>query len=76
VTGQGQNQGDDTRKKLAQIEQAKVQQKQAYDTRKLDIDAYKAETDRASSAMAGMTPEQVQAIVMQTINDIFNSNNL
>jgi hypothetical protein len=61
---------------FAQIEQAKVQQKQAYDTRKLDIDAYKAETDRASITMAGMTPEQVQAIVMQTINDLINSNNL
>ena len=60
----------------SQVEQAKIQQKQQYDTRKLDIDAYKAETDRASSAMAGMTTEQVQALVLQTINDLFNRNNL
>lgn len=61
---------------FAQVEAAKVQQKQAYDQRKLDIDAYKAETDRAQAMQVGMTPEQVQAIVMQTINDLINSNNL
>lgn len=59
-----------------QLEQAKLQQKQATDTRKLDIDAYKAETDRAQAMAIGMTPEQVQAIVMQTINDLINRNNL
>lgn len=61
---------------IAQIEAAKVQQKQAYDQRKLDIDAYKAETDRAQAMQAGMTPEQVQSLIMQTINDLFNRNNL
>lgn len=59
-----------------QLEQAKLAQKQAADQRKLDIDAYKAETDRAQAMQVGMTPEQVQAIVMQTINDLINSNNL
>ena len=59
-----------------QLEQAKLAQKQAADQRKLDIDAYKAETDRAQAMATGMTPEQVQAIVMQTINDLINSNNL
>lgn len=63
-------------KLFAQVEAAKVQQKQAYDTRKLDIDAYKAETDRAQAAMTGMTPEQVQALVLQTINDLLTRNNL
>lgn len=58
------------------LEQAKLQQKQATDQRKLDIDAYKAETDRAQAMQVGMTHEQVQAIVMQTINDLINSNNL
>lgn len=61
---------------FAQVEAAKVQQKHAYDQRKLDIDAYKAETDRAQAMATGMTPEQVQAIVVQTINDLINSNNL
>ena len=59
-----------------QLEQAKLAQKQAADQRKLDIDAYKAETDRAQAMATGMTPEQVQAIVMQTINDLINRNNL
>ena len=59
-----------------QLEQAKLAQKQAADQRKLDIDAYKAETDMAQAMQVGMTPEQVQAIVMQTINDLINRNNL
>jgi hypothetical protein len=42
------------------------------DTRKLDIEAYKAETDRAE-AVGAIVPEAIQALVVQTIHDVLNS---
>lgn len=57
----------------SQLEQAKLMQKQATDSRKLDIDAYKAETDRAQVMQEGMTPEQIQQLVLQTIANLMQS---
>lgn len=43
------------------------------DARKADIDAYDAETKRAQIATAAMTPEQVQALVLQTLTQVLQS---
>jgi hypothetical protein len=40
------------------------------DERKLDIDAYKAVTDRLASVSAMMTPEMVRAMVIETLQDV------
>lgn len=39
--------------------------------RKIEIDEYNAETNRLKVVGAGMTPEQVQQIVMQTLQEAF-----
>ena len=43
------------------------------ETRKVDIDAYNAETNRIKAVGAGMSPEQVHAMVMQTIQQVLAS---
>lgn len=43
------------------------------DARKADIDAYDAETKRAQMAAAAMSPEQVQALVLQTLGQVLQS---
>ena len=58
---------------FAETETQKLMQKQAADTRKLDIDAYKAETDRMQAMSTLMTAEQVQALVLQTIAQLMQS---
>lgn len=46
--------------------------KAGMESRKLDIEEYKAETDRMTAVAPAMGPEQVQAIVMQTLQDLAN----
>jgi hypothetical protein len=41
--------------------------------RELDIKAFEAETKRIQAVQAGMTPEQIQAMVMQTVQYALNS---
>ena len=41
-----------------------------------DIKAYQAETQRLSTIAAGMTPDQVQDVVMQTLRDVMTSGDL
>jgi hypothetical protein len=41
-----------------------------------DIKAYQAETQRLSTVAAGMTPDQVQDVVMQTLRDVMNAGDL
>jgi hypothetical protein len=41
-----------------------------------DIKAYQAETQRLSAIAAGMTPDQVQDVVMQTLRDVMTSGDL
>ena len=43
------------------------------EARKLDIDAYNAETDRLKAMGGAMGPEQVQALVMQTLQNLLAS---
>jgi hypothetical protein len=41
-----------------------------------DIKAYQAETQRLSAVAAGMTPDQVQDVVMQTLRDVMSAGDL
>ena len=41
-----------------------------------DIKAYQAETQRLSAVAAGMNPEQVQEVVMQTLRDVMTAGDL
>lgn len=52
-----------------QLEQA--QQDKAIELAKLKNDEYNAETNRIKALNGGMTPEQIQAIVLKTIQDVF-----
>ena len=52
---------------------AAAQQDKQIDAAKLQIDGYNAETNRLKLTQAAMTPEQVQALVMQTLQQILNS---
>lgn len=47
-----------------------AQADQGRDERKLDIDAYKAVTDRLASVSAMMTPDMVRAMVIETLQDV------
>jgi len=49
------------------------QKQDAIDARKADIDAYNAETNRLKVVGTAMSPEQVQALVVQTLGQLFNS---
>lgn len=48
----------------------------AMESRKLDIEAYNAETKRIQAEAAGIAPEQLQAMVMQTVMQTLQSPNL
>lgn len=54
-----------------QIESLKTDK--AIDAGKLKIDAYNAETNRMKTVQAGMTPEQVQMLVLQTIQQLIQT---
>jgi hypothetical protein len=41
-----------------------------------DIKAYEAETRRLQAVAAGMQPEQVQEVVMQTLRDVLTAGDL
>jgi hypothetical protein len=56
----------------AQLEQ--VKQDKQLEARKVDIDAYNAETNRLKATSAlGMTAEQVQALVLQTLQQVMTT---
>lgn len=44
--------------------------KQAIEAQKLEIEAYKAETERMSAVAPAMNAEQIQALVMQTLQEV------
>ena len=46
---------------------------QSMESQKLRIDEYNAETKRISAVSAGMNPEQVQEVVMQTLRDVMTA---
>lgn len=45
----------------------------ALEVRKLDIDAYKAESERLKITQGGMSPEQIQLMVLQTMQNVLQS---
>ena len=51
----------------------KAQSDKDTDMRKIAIDEYKAETERISATSQAMGPEQIQAIVMQTLQDVLDT---
>lgn len=56
-----------------QQENAQLKQDKSLDAKKLEIDGYNAETNRIKAVGTGMAPEQVQALVMQTMQQLLNS---
>lgn len=52
-----------------QVEASKV----SIDARKVDVDAFKAETDRMQVIAPAMSPEQIQSLVMQTLQQVLSS---
>jgi hypothetical protein len=56
-----------------QTQLQQVQQDKTIDAKKLEIDAYNAETNRLKAASTGLLPEQVQAMVIQTLQQILAS---
>lgn len=57
------------RQAVSQLQQKldQIQTDKALEARKLDIDAYNAETNRIKAEAAAMTPQQIQALIMQTL---------
>jgi vacuolar-type H+-ATPase subunit H len=54
-----------------QLEEEK--EKTALELRKLDIDAYNAETQRLKAVQTGMNPQEVQSLVLQTVQQVLSS---
>jgi DNA repair exonuclease SbcCD ATPase subunit len=48
-------------------------EKTAIELRKLEIDAYNAETQRIKAVQSGMGPQEVQALVLQTVQQVLSS---
>lgn len=46
------------------------------DSRKVDVDEYKAETERMQALQPAMTPEDIQAIVIRTLSDLLSDQEL
>jgi hypothetical protein len=57
----------------AQQQLADAQRDKQLDLMKVQIDAHKAETDRLKVVGAGMGPEQIQALVLQTLQQVLTS---
>ena len=57
----------------SQQEAMSLKEEKESDVRKLIIEAYNAETNRLKVVGAAMTPEQVHALVMQTLTDVFQN---
>lgn len=72
---QAQQQIQQMQQQMGQMGQQlqEAQRDKALEVRKLDIDAYNAETNRIKAAGAGMSPEQVQMLVMQTLQQALQS---
>ena len=56
-----------------QQEIQKIQADKAIDMEKVKIDAYNAETNRFKVAQVGMSPEQVQQLVIQTLQQLLQT---
>lgn len=56
-----------------QMENAQLKQDKAIDAEKLKIDGYNAETNRLKVVGTGLQPQDVQALVMQTMQQLLQS---
>lgn len=56
-----------------QADKAIESNKISIDARKVDVDAFKAETDRMQVVAPAMSPEQIQTLVMQTLQQVLSS---
>ena len=56
-----------------QQEMQQLKQDKTLDAKKVEIDAYNAETNRFKAAQVGMSPEQVQLLVVQTIQQLMQT---
>jgi hypothetical protein len=71
--------GDPQRDQMAAHIQQLTQQLQSLeqdkgnDSRKLDIEAFKAETDRLEAVAAAVSPEAIQSLVIQTVQQLLGS---
>ena len=72
---QGNPESDNLKQQLQQLsgEHEKMKADKSLESRKLDIEAYGKETDRLKVTTVGMGPEQVQALVMQTLQQVLSS---
>jgi len=61
---------------LQNIQDSAEQQKVEIDAYKAEIDAYNAETKRIAAISGGMTPEQIQEIVMNTLASVLDTGDL
>jgi DNA repair exonuclease SbcCD ATPase subunit len=48
-------------------------EKTALELRKLEIDAYNAETQRIKAVQSGMGPQEIRALVLQTVQQVLSS---
>ena len=55
-----------------QTENEELKQKADNEARKLFVEAYKAKTDRLQALGATITPDQVQALILQTIQEVMS----
>jgi hypothetical protein len=58
---------------MEQMHQMLQNVSQSMEAQKLRIEEYNAETKRISAVAAGMNPEQVQEVVMQTLRDVMTA---
>ncbi len=60
---------------IEQLQQkiSELTQDKQIDFDKVQIDAYNAETNRLKTVQTGMTPEQVQMLIMQTIQQLMQT---
>lgn len=73
---QGQNPQLTQMQQAIQVLQGKLQQAEqdkSMEARKLDIDAYNAETNRLKAMGGAMTPEMVQGLIIQTMQQLMAS---
>lgn len=73
---QGQDpQEQQLQQQMQQLQQENAQLKQdtGIKTRETDIKAFDAETKRLQAVQSGMSPEQVQVMIVQTIQQLLNS---
>ena len=61
---------------MQQMRQMLQSVSQSMEAQKLRIEEYNAETKRISAVQAGMTPEQVQEVVMQTLRDVMTAGDM